>query len=106
MKQSTYLRKVLAALEDAGWKATAVDDGGDELMKCGNLIDVMAAARAVEDCYIHVQAAEDPDRSTKGWIRVVWQGPDEEEAADTAMEVICDYTMNLNKIIEAVEVLS
>ncbi len=96
MKQSTYLRRVLNALHTHGYVIVDVDDGGDEMVKVQDSIQkTMDAVRAVDCAWIHVR-----NDQHDGSMFVVWQGPDIE--TDVPEEVLADYGMNLEPIIEGV----
>ena len=102
MRQSTYLKKVLKALEVAGWWIKAVDDGeapekfADTVPLSKRIGLTMEAVKAVEDATIYVSNSEKTCA-----IRVVWQGDD--ATYEEGEEVICDYSMSLDSIISTVE---
>lgn len=96
MKQSTYLRKVLNALVDAGYTITGVDDGGDEKIAVGGIMDTMTAVKAVDEAYVFVAKGEE-----ESWLRIIWQGPD--ATYQEGEEIISDYGVSLSPVLEKIE---
>lgn len=78
--ETTFLMDTLAALEKAGWKPFAVDDGGDEVVPVGSAHEAAAAAAEVGDALVLVRNSS----GQNGGVRTVFGNAPE--------EVIADYT--------------
>lgn len=99
MKQSTYLRKVINALKNAGWILVSVDDG-DGPQKVSGTAAAMEAVSAVEDAVLEFEKRTTGTAVESSFIRVVWQGPD--ESYEEGEEIVSDYGMKLDSVISSV----
>ncbi len=91
MRQSTFLRRVIRALMDAGYENFVVDFG-DQRERVTSIAAAIKELKSVDDAYLTM--SKDGQRS---WIRVVWQGPD--ATYQEGEEIVADYTTNLEPVI-------
>lgn len=98
MKQSEFLQSVLTEALRFGWTLDAVDDGGGPVGVV-TVDQAMEAAKAVDTCYIFLNWWDEAaSKMHAGWFFIVWQGPD--ETHEDGAEVVSDYTVILNDIME------
>ena len=95
---SAGIRQSIRALRNAGYSLVAVDDGGyyepaeggdsdgDQIVS--NETQAIEAITAVDDARLFVKNGD-----VSGWVRYVMGNSPE--------EVICDYTVNLSHVLDA-----
>jgi len=90
-KQSTWARKAIANLIGAGW--TPNNKGLGHSQKA-----LMAELMNRDEFRLFLRRVNSVGKPEHAWVWFVWQGPD--ETTPNGEEIIADYTINLDDILE------
>lgn len=91
MKQSTFARKVLEAVEAAGYQLQIVDDFAAQVATVTEVMDFLESVDELE-----VICARPLFRDS--FLSFVWQGPDDKH--EDGAEILSDHGVSLSYIID------